>query len=86
MGYRVVLRRSASRDLVDLPHLVRGRVSRAVGALADDPRPRGARLLAGADRIWRIRVGDYRILYRIDGEEVRVLVIRILHRSKAYRS
>jgi len=86
MGCRVVLLRSASRDLADLPHLVRGRVSRAVGALADDPRPRGARLLAGPDRIWRVRVGDYRTLYRIDGDAVRVLVIRVLHRSKAYRS
>jgi len=42
-------------------------------------------LLSGPDRIWRLRVGDYRILYRVDDDVVRVLVIRIRHRSDAYR-
>jgi len=85
MAYRVVLRRSAARELSGLPQPTRGRLTRALDALSDDPRPTGAKLLTGPDRIWRLRVGDYRILYRVDDEVVEVLVIRIRHRSDAYR-
>ena len=73
------------RELGDLPQPIRGRVARAIAALAHDPRPRGATLLTGPDGIWRVRVGDYRILYRIEDDVVRVLVIRIRHRRDAYR-
>jgi len=85
MAYRVVLLRSATRELGQLHQPLRGRVTRAVGALATDPRPSGAKLLTGLEGIWRIRVGDYRILYQIDDDIVRVLVIKIRHRSDAYR-
>jgi mRNA interferase RelE/StbE len=85
MAYRVVLLRSAARELAQLPQPIRGRLTRALGTLAKDPRPPGAKLLSGPDRIWRLRVGDYRILYRIDDDIVRILVIRIRHRSDAYR-
>lgn len=85
MAYRVVLRRSAGRELADLTQPIRGRLTRAIGALSNDPRPIGAKLLTGPERIWRLRVGDYRILYRVDDDIVRVLVIRIRHRSAAYR-
>jgi mRNA interferase RelE/StbE len=86
MAYRVVLRRSATRELAGLPQPVRGRVTRALAALAAQPRPPGAKLLSGPDRIWRIRVGDYRILYRVDDDRVVVVVVRIRHRSIAYRT
>jgi len=86
MAYHVVLRRSAARDLGDLTEPIRRRVTRAIGALASDPRPPGAALLTGRDRIWRLRVGDYRILYLVDDDVVRVVVIRVRHRGKAYRS
>jgi mRNA interferase RelE/StbE len=85
MAYRVVLRRSAARELGNLTQPIRGRLTRALGVLSNDPRPTGAKLLTGPDRIWRLRVGDYRILYRVDDDIVRVLVIRIRHRSDAYR-
>lgn len=85
MAYRVVLLRSAARELADLPVQIQRRVARAINALAADPRSRGSRLLAGPDGIWRVRVGDYRILYRINDDLVEVLIIRIRHRSDAYR-
>jgi mRNA interferase RelE/StbE len=53
--------------------------------LADDPRPHGAKKLVGADRTYRIRVGDYRIVYEIGDEVLVVLVIRVAHRREAYR-
>jgi Cytotoxic translational repressor of toxin-antitoxin stability system len=85
MAYRVLLRRSAAHELANLPQPIRRRVARAIDALASDPRPPGAKLLTGPDRIWRLRIGDYRILYRVDDELVQVLVIRVRHRSDAYR-
>lgn len=85
MAYRVVLRRSAARELADLSQPIRGRLTRALDALSTDPRPPGAKLLTGRERIWRLRVGDYRILYFVDDDVVTVLVVRIRHRGDAYR-
>ena len=85
MAYRAVFRRSAARDLDGLARPIHNRVWRAITALAVDPRPRGAKLLAGPERIWRIRVGDYRILYVVDDTLTKLVILRILHRSKAYR-
>lgn len=85
MAYRVVLRRSAARELADLTQPIRGRVTRALDALSNEPRPPGAKPLTGREHIWRLRVGDYRILYLIEDDVVMVLVIRIRHRSDAYR-
>lgn len=85
MGYRLVFRRRAARELDELPQPIRGRIMRAVAALAMQPRPPGAALLSGPERIWRVRVGDYRVLYRVDDDVLLVLVIRVRHRSGMYR-
>ena len=85
MAYRVSLLRSAAHELPDLPSQMQRRVSRAIDGLAADPRPRGAKLLTGADGIWRVRVGDFRILYRVNDDQLGVLVLRIRHRRDAYR-
>lgn len=54
-------------------------------ALGDEPRPRGMRLVHGyAERTYRIRVGQYRVLYEIHDDEVLVLVVRVAHRKDAY--
>jgi mRNA interferase RelE/StbE len=85
MAYRVEVLRSAARELEALPQPVRRRVTRAIVALSDVPRPHGAVLLSAGDRIWRVRVGDYRILHRIHDDRVLVVVVRIRHRREAYR-
>jgi len=85
MAYRVLLRRSALRELEGLQNPMRRRIARAIHALADDPRPPGANPLSGPDRRWRIRVGDYRILYLVDDDSVVVVIVLIRHRSDAYR-
>ena len=85
MAYRVLLRRSALRELEGLQNPMRRRVARAIRALGDDPRPPGAKLLSGAYRRWRIRVGDHRILYLVDDDSVVVVIVLIRHRSDAYR-
>ena len=85
MAYRVVLLRSAARELDALPQPMRRRVARAIGALATEPRPPSVKLLSGPERIWRVRVGDYRVLYRVDDDRVVVMVVRVRHRLDAYR-
>ena len=63
---------------------MRERFGAAIDALAADPRPHGAEKLAGRDD-FRIRVGDYRIVYAVDDTERLVLVARIAHRREVYR-
>lgn len=85
--YRVTIGATARRELSGLAVALRRRIGGVIDGLAIDPRPPGSRLLAGKpdERIWRVRTGDYRILYEIrDGEQV-VLVIRIGHRRDVYR-
>ncbi|MGH3764163.1 MAG: type II toxin-antitoxin system RelE family toxin [Pseudonocardiaceae bacterium] len=61
------------------------RVLRKVAALADDPRPSGAIRLVGTDELWRIRIGDYRVVYTIEDDRLVVIVVRIAGRGKVYR-
>ena len=85
MAFRIEFVRSAARELEALPQPIRRRVGRAISGLAFDPRPPGAMVLSGAERRWRVRVGDYRILYRIHDDLLLVVVVRVGHRSDAYR-
>ena len=83
--YRVVVERAAEKDLRRLPLDVRFRVANALRSLANDPRPVGSRKLAGTKHDWRIRVGDYRVIYEIADSIKVVRVYRIRHRREAYR-
>jgi mRNA interferase RelE/StbE len=78
--------RRVDREIAALPPAVAQRVAAAVRALALEPRPPGVAKLAGHPRGgWRIRVGDYRILYEIDDEQQLVTIFAVLHRREAYR-
>jgi mRNA interferase RelE/StbE len=83
--YRVVVERSAEKDLRRLPFDVRTRIADALRSLAKDPRPVGSRKLAGTKHDWRIRIGDYRVIYEI-ADSIRIVrVYRVRHRREAYR-
>lgn len=82
--YSLVVKRSAAREIDALPTAVRRRVIGKIAALASDPRPHGAQKLTGEDR-YRIRQGDYRVVYTIEDEVVTVTVVRVAHRSDVYR-
>jgi mRNA interferase RelE/StbE len=84
-GFSVRYTRSAEKDLQRLPASVVERVQAAILDLAADPRPRGSKKLKGYDDTWRIRVGDYRVLYEIHEELVVVLIVQVSHRKDAYR-
>lgn len=81
----VRFRRSPEKELSKLDAPVRARVLRHIAALADDPRPPGATRLVGTDDLWRIRIGDYRLIYEIYDDELIVRIIRIAHRNAVYR-
>ena len=83
--YRVLLERGAEKDLSRLSSEIHDRVITAIQALANNPRPPGCRKLAGGKNDWRIRVGDYRVVYEI-ADEIRVVrVNRVRHRREVYR-
>jgi mRNA interferase RelE/StbE len=83
--YRVLLERAAEKDLSRLPAETHDRVIEAIQALASNPRPVGCRKLTGSKHDWRIRVGDYRVVYEI-ADVIRVVrVNRVRHRREVYR-
>ena len=85
MAYRVVLLPSAERALRKLDPSVARRVARRIDRLAGDPRPAGAKLLKGEPTgVLRVRVGDWRLLYRVDDGRLTILVIDLGHRSSIY--
>ncbi|GAA2953856.1 type II toxin-antitoxin system RelE family toxin [Microbacterium schleiferi] len=84
MSYRVELTTAAARQIKKLPRPARDRILDAVANLAGDPRPRGAKKLAGEETAWRIRVGDYRVIYDVFDSELVVTVVRAGHRREVY--
>ena len=83
--YRVFLERAAEKDLHRLSSEIHDRVITAIRGLANDPRPSGCRKLSGSKHDWRIRVGDYRVVYEI-ADEIRIVrVNRVRHRREVYR-
>ena len=83
MTYRVEISRRAAKAVTGLDKPVRRKVLAAIGALAGDPRPAGCKKLAGQET-WRIRVGDYRILYEIHDQVLLVIVVDMGHRREIY--
>jgi mRNA interferase RelE/StbE len=83
--YIVELRPAARKQLDGINAKDRARILRRLAALTNGPRPAGVTRLAGADDLWRIRVGDYRIIYSIHDGHLVVTVVRVAHRREAYR-
>ena len=84
MTYAIEILRSAQKQLSKLQRREQQRIIENICGLADDPRPSGCRKLS-ARPAWRIRVGDYRVIYEIHDNHLLVLVITIGHRREAYR-
>jgi len=83
-SYRVEVKPSARKELERLSNQVIARITRRLEALASNPRPPGCKKLKGGDKDWRIRVGDYRVVYTIDDQNLLVEATRIRHRSEVY--
>ncbi len=83
--YSVGYEPMAQKELGKLDRQIARRIVRTVSALGGNPRPGGCRRLVGYDELWRIRVGDYRVIYTIRDTELFVLALRIAHRSEVHR-
>lgn len=84
MSYSVELTTAAARQVKKLPQPARRRVVAAIESLVQDPRPHGAKKLVGEQTAWRVRVGDYRIIYDVVDEQLLVTVVRAAHRRDVY--
>jgi mRNA interferase RelE/StbE len=84
-SYSVVLKPSVEKDLRALPRAALARVMQRIDELKSNPTPRQSVKLTGAERLYRLRVGDYRIIYEVNVEASRVVIHYVRHRREAYR-
>jgi mRNA interferase RelE/StbE len=85
MRYILEFTASATREFRDLDRQLQRRITEKVMALCEDPFPPGRKKLKAQPDHFRIRVGDYRVVYRIDGKRVVIVIVRIGHRKEVYR-
>ncbi len=83
-GYKIEIKRSAAKELEKIQGKTREQIVERIRSLAKDPRPPHAKKLSGEEK-YRIRQGDYRILFRIHDQIVTVVVVKIGHRRDVYR-
>jgi mRNA interferase RelE/StbE len=82
--YALGIKPSARKELENLSDSLIARLVPKIGSLAADPRPSGCRKLHGYKDVWRIRVGDYRVVYIIDDDRKIVSITRVAHRREVY--
>ena len=85
MSYRLEVVRRAQKQLARIQSQDRERIIGEIDALAEDPKPPGSTKLRGYADTWRIRVGDYRVIYELDETAREIKVTRVAHRREAYR-
>jgi mRNA interferase RelE/StbE len=83
--YTITFARSARKELQSLDSAIASRVLRRIETLVLTPRPVGILKLEGANDLWRIRVGDWRVVFRIDDRERLVDIVAVRHRREVYR-
>ena len=82
MSYKLIIERKAEKDAAKIPHHLRASLDKAILAIAQNPRPRGSKKLTDKEG-YRIRIGDYRVLYTIDDAAKVVVIYRIKIRSES---
>lgn len=83
-NYKIVFRKSVSKDLQPMPKKDVRRILDAIASLAENPRPPQAKKLSGQE-YYRLRQGNYRILYTIENDELIICIVKIGHRREIYR-
>jgi mRNA interferase RelE/StbE len=83
--YEVYLEKSAENDLKRLPKSIFDRIIPQIKTLAENPRPSVCRKITGSKNDWRIRIGDYRVIYEVDEKAKAVRIMRVRHRREVYR-
>jgi mRNA interferase RelE/StbE len=83
-NYKLLIKPSAAKELEALPRKDRKRIVTKLQRLASEPRPPGTEKLSGQEK-YRLRQGDYRVLYSVDDDEARVVIVKVAHRRDVYR-
>ena len=83
-SYSLLIKPSAAKELEAIPRKLRRLLVTRISRLADDPRPAGCEKLTGSDR-YRVRQGDYRVVYEVSDPHLQVVVVKIGHRREVYR-
>lgn len=84
-SYEIRWKRSALKELKKLQKKARSRILAAIEKLAREPRPRGSRKLTGSKNTYRIRIGNYRVIYGLFPDRIVIEILRVRHRKDAYR-
>ena len=84
-SYKIFIKPSAVKEIESIPRKDRSRIVYRIQCLAETPRPQGCEKLSGQEK-YRVRQGRYRILYQIFDDEVIVIVVKVAHRKKAYKT
>jgi mRNA interferase RelE/StbE len=83
--YRIEVRPAALRQLGNLPRDAQLEVRTRIDALALDPRPRGCKKLSGSRDLYRVRVGEYRVVYQVQDRVLLIVLVKVGHRKDVYR-
>ncbi|MES2273609.1 MAG: type II toxin-antitoxin system RelE/ParE family toxin [Chlamydiota bacterium] len=85
MTYKIEFTKAAEKSLADIPRADLKKLAKKIDKLASNPFPEGSEKLKGCDNLFRIRQGDYRILYSVCSGKLLVLIVKIGHRREVYR-
>jgi len=83
--YQIEFSRQADPQFRNLPSQIQQRLKSRIDSLATAPRPHGSEKLSGVEQLYRIRAGDYRIVYAVEDDRLLVLVVKVGHRREVYR-
>ncbi|NWK55202.1 type II toxin-antitoxin system RelE/ParE family toxin [Verrucomicrobiaceae bacterium N1E253] len=84
-SFPIKWRKSTKKDLRRISQVEVSKIVAAVSSLSDDPRPEGCKKMQGSDCAYRIRVGDYRVIYEVYEDQIIIEIIRVRHRREVYR-
>lgn len=85
MRYDIIIKPAAEKSMDRIPKSDRSRIADALEGLRNNPRPPGVLKMSGGENLWRIRIGDFRVVYEIHDDRLIVLVLRVAHRKDVYR-
>jgi mRNA interferase RelE/StbE len=85
LGYAITFARSARKELENLDPALVDRIFPLIESLAQNPRPPKCKKLSGVQNLWRIRIGDYRVIYHIYDADKVIDIVAVRHRREAYR-
>lgn len=84
MLYKIFIERNTEKKFLKIPKEIRKKIILVISKLKDSPRPLNARKITNSENYYRVRVGDYRVIYEINDKERKIIIFRIRHRREAY--